>query len=389
MRRVVWRLVLPLVRPAIDRPYQLGWTFGKTHRIRAKYLQHRKSGYNPDYKSNPSRVTMKIGLTALALRPGCVLHVFFVQKKGDRLRAIVDCCKANVLFEPPPSVELPTGDGLSRIEVDTSGLTCGESLGLHHGCADVADFFFRLRLSGDIRRYFGWPGRSNKYLKVTEVEGAKVSPSQTLWPMCCSLPMGFSWSLHSAQSANRARLNRPSSPLRSAETTDREPPLALGHHLNVDNWTRAREILRRSAGCFMTSPYALMLAVPSVSSSTSNRCARCPPWSDFGQIRKGLRQFSRRGRVAGWELEGLMGHVTFRPPPAGDRVVPPLRPQIRSKILSSSRASLGQRPCRARSLCGGHGLHWARTRLPGVLASDVTFLTAQASASIRAAQKFR
>ena len=234
------------VRPPSGEASEGQATFGKTHRIRAKYLQHRESVYNPDYKSNPSRATMKIGLTALALRPGCVLHVFFVQKKGDRLRAIVDWRKANVLFAPPPSVELPTGDGLSRIE-DTSGLTCSESLGLHNGCADVADCFYRMRLSGDIRRYFGWPGRSNKYLKVTEVEGAKVSPSQTLWPMCCSLPMGFSWSLHSAQSANRARLNRPSSPLRSAETTDREPPLALGHHLNADNWTRAREIPRRIA----------------------------------------------------------------------------------------------------------------------------------------------
>ena len=37
-----------------------------------------------------------------------------------------------------------------------------------------------------------------------EFEGTKA-PSQTLWPLCCSLPKEFSWSLHFAQSASRAR----------------------------------------------------------------------------------------------------------------------------------------------------------------------------------------
>ena len=52
------------------------------------------------------RQTMKTGLTALTLRPACVLGVFFVKKKGDRLLLIVDCRKANALFAPPPPVEL-------------------------------------------------------------------------------------------------------------------------------------------------------------------------------------------------------------------------------------------------------------------------------------------
>ena len=36
-----------------------------------------------------------------------------------------------------------------------------------------------------------------------------------------------------------------------------------------------------------------------------------PSVEHVGRIRKGLRCFSKRRRVAGWELEGLMGHVTF------------------------------------------------------------------------------
>ena len=100
------------------------------------------------------RQTMKIGLTALTLRPACVLGVFFVKNKENRFRLIVDCRKANALFAPPLSVELLSGDGLSRIEVDSSGLVHGESPGLHDGCADVADCFHWMRLSGDIRHFF-------------------------------------------------------------------------------------------------------------------------------------------------------------------------------------------------------------------------------------------
>ena len=138
---------------------------------------------------------MKIGLTALTLRPACVLGVFFVKKRENRPRLIVDCRKANALFAPPLPVELLSGDGLSRIEVDISVFARGEHPGVHYGCADVADCFHRTRLSGDIRHFFWWPGMSNRYLKLTEVEGRKVSRDQTLWPMCCSLPIGFSRSL--------------------------------------------------------------------------------------------------------------------------------------------------------------------------------------------------
>ena len=87
------------------------------------------------------RQTMEILLTALTLRPACVLGVFYVTEKENRLRLTVDCRRANALCALPPYVELLSGDGLSRIEVDSSGLAHGESPGLHHWCADVADCF--------------------------------------------------------------------------------------------------------------------------------------------------------------------------------------------------------------------------------------------------------
>ena len=77
------------------------------------------------------RQTMKIGLTAVTCRPACVPSVFTAKKKENRFRLIVDCRTANALIAPLSCVELLSGDGLSRIEVDSSGLAHGESPGLY------------------------------------------------------------------------------------------------------------------------------------------------------------------------------------------------------------------------------------------------------------------
>ena len=111
---------------------------------------------------------MKIGLTALTLRPACVLGVFHVKEKENRLRVIVDRHKASALFAPPPSLELLSGDGLSRIDVDSCSLAHGVSPGLHHWCADVADCFSQDATLWKFATYSGEPGVSNKYLEMTE-----------------------------------------------------------------------------------------------------------------------------------------------------------------------------------------------------------------------------
>ena len=123
------------------------------------------------------RQTMKIGLTALTLRPACVLGVFFVKKKENRYRLIDNCRKENALFAPPPFVELLSGDGLSRIEFDSSSFATERLLACSTGCSDVADCFHRMRVSGEIRYVFCWPGVWNKHLKMAEIGGIKLSPN--------------------------------------------------------------------------------------------------------------------------------------------------------------------------------------------------------------------
>ena len=131
----------------------------------------------------------RLGLTALTLRPACVLRRLLVKKKEDR--------RVNALFAPPPPVGLLSGDGPSRLEDDASGLVNGEvSWPAPRVCRCRRLFTGCVSLSGEIRHFFFWPVVSKKYVKMTEIEGTKISSSQTLWPMCWSLPVGFPWSLY-------------------------------------------------------------------------------------------------------------------------------------------------------------------------------------------------
>ena len=73
---------------------------------------------------------MKIGLTAPTVRPACARRLLR-EEEGESLTA----AKQTLSLLLP--VELLSGDGLSRIDVGSSGLVHGESPGLHHGCAAV------------------------------------------------------------------------------------------------------------------------------------------------------------------------------------------------------------------------------------------------------------
>ena len=73
-------------------------------------------------------------------------------------------------------------------------------------------------------------------------------------------------------------------------------------------------------------------------------------------------RFLKRGPVAGWELEGLMGHVTFLGLLGRETLVAlPLCQPVRSQVLSSTGTSLDQCTCRARGLCGNHDFDRVRS----------------------------
>ncbi|CAK0824653.1 unnamed protein product, partial [Prorocentrum cordatum] len=281
------------------------------------------------------RRALSIGLVTLTRRPKSVLGLFFVKKKdGARLRFIVDCRRSNALFRPPPGVDLLSGEGLGRVEMPIMGDSDFAGLCAVLGVGDVADCFHRMKMQGDIRHYFCWPPLDAALTGKTLVEGRPVHAGEQVWPMSQSLPMGFSRSLYFAQAADQRRLDRQPSLAGSLRLSDRGPPLVLGqgaagsepgHYMCVDNAgvigvdaARVASALQeaqrdfdgdhlkfhevevlpeggRTLGCYLDG----------------RRRATRPTDERFAMVRKGLRCLLRRRKVAGWQLEMVLGHMTF------------------------------------------------------------------------------
>ncbi|CAK0861934.1 unnamed protein product [Prorocentrum cordatum] len=278
---------------------------------------------------------VRIGLVTLTRRPLSVLGLFFVKKKdGERLRLIVDCRRSNALFRPPPGVDLLSGEGLGRIEVPVFKEGDLSELRVVLGVGDVADCFHRMKLDGDIRRYFCWPPLLASATGETLIEGQAAGDSEMVWPMSQSLPMGFSWSLFFAQAANQSRLDRQPSLAKSLRLSDRGPPLVLrrgphsenlGHFMYVDSAgvlglsdTAVRSALHEAQTDFDRDHLKFHEVELHVGGGRTLGChldgARLctrPTDERFATVRKGLRCLLRQRKVAGWQLEMVLGHMTF------------------------------------------------------------------------------
>ncbi|CAK0869717.1 unnamed protein product, partial [Prorocentrum cordatum] len=283
------------------------------------------------------RRVAKVGMVTFTRDPVCVLGVFFVTKKADKLRLIVDCRRANQLFQKPPGVALLSGEGLSRVEIeDPEGLL--EGLPVHLGVGDVADCLRRMRsvktAGGDIRRCFCWPPLAPERAGAFEVDGVAARPDEKIWPMCASLPMGFSWSLHFAQTANAQRLGRQPALRQSQELSDRAPPLVLGgpsasagsgHYMCVDDAGvlsfdgdlagRALAEAQRDFDADALRFHEMEVfdrGGPSLGWHLDGdaRVAR-PSDKRFALVRRGVRALLRLRKVSGWQVEAVLGHVTF------------------------------------------------------------------------------
>ena len=228
------------------------------------------------------RQTMKIGLTALTLRPACVLGVFFVK---NRLRLIVDCRKANALFAPPPPVELLSGDGFSRIEADTSGLVHGESPGLRQGCADVADCFHRMRLSGEVRHFSFGQGCRTSISRGRKSKGPKLRPIK-LSGRCVARYQRPVHKCHSCIAALKCHIVARSLywavQVRSHKRVTTCTWMTLASSATTQVHMALNEvgkISRRAVSCYTKYPLALVLVDPLRLSSTSSSCGPFLPWN--------------------------------------------------------------------------------------------------------------
>jgi hypothetical protein len=134
----------------------------------------------------------RLGMVAFTRRPRAVNGVFAVAKDADSDRLIIDAQPANRLFVDSPSVALPNASHLVQLRVPRGAR-------LYVGKSDLSNFYHHFLLPAWLQPFFCLP-------PLTPAEqcqlGLPEASEQPLWPMCTTLPMGFSHAVYLAQTAH-------------------------------------------------------------------------------------------------------------------------------------------------------------------------------------------
>ena len=158
---------------------------------------------------------LRSGMLDFTTQPRCVNGVFGVPKDdGKAIRLIIDARPANRIFNDPPSVTLPTPEHIARI-------TCPPLRDFFVMKSDLDNCYHSIRAPKWLQPYFALPP-----LRASEIGSdiaARYGADTQVWPMCTTLPMGWSHSVFVAQSAHERILT---------EFTDLQPADRIGPNLN-------------------------------------------------------------------------------------------------------------------------------------------------------------
>lgn len=120
------------------------------------------------------------GMSAFTGQPRCVNGVFAVGKDAESDRLIIDAQPANRQFVDPPHVTLPDPSHLVQLRLP-------EGFILYVGKSDLSNYYHHLGLPAWMQPFFALPA-----LTVEELASLGIQSSVPLYPMCLTLPMGFS-----------------------------------------------------------------------------------------------------------------------------------------------------------------------------------------------------
>lgn len=161
-----------------------------------KRKQARFFGDHKEYIALIKRM-FAIHMISFTSKPLAVNGLFGVPKDGTDIRLIIDAKPANKCFIEPPYVQLPNPSCLSR-------LYCDAKSSLFVAKADLSNFYHQLLIPEWLQPYLSLPSLSISELLqqgITLPHNLQSLPGSTaVYPMCLTLPMGWSHSVFIAQS---------------------------------------------------------------------------------------------------------------------------------------------------------------------------------------------
>lgn len=244
--------------------------------------------------------------------------IFFVKKKGNKLRMILDCRLANTHFREPEGIQLASADSLSKMELP-------EDTPLYMASADLQNAFYTMGMPEQLRTYFGLRKLRASDLGLEQVDGVKVKPSQWVFPRVAVIPMGWSHAMWWCQRLSE-KLAEDSGLTAKERLRDFDPiPDGQFWHVEyVDNLvvfgTDKAQVKRRFLKAVETMRDA-GLTVHEIEYNEGD--SKVLGWSIDGsgrvgptlarlwRIRVGIRELLHRGWASGQQLERLVGHMTF------------------------------------------------------------------------------
>lgn len=132
---------------------------------------------------------VKLGMLSFTATPKAVNGVFAVGKDADSDRLIIDAQPANRLFVDSPHVDLPGPSHLVQMSIPAGAV-------MFVGKSDMADYY----------HHFGVPEWMQPYLALPPLSPSELAacglPVDAPFPMCVTLPMGFSHAVFLAQCAH-------------------------------------------------------------------------------------------------------------------------------------------------------------------------------------------
>ena len=146
-----------------------------------------------------------VGLVAWRRRAKQQAGIFFVAKKDDTIRMVVDCRPANESHLRPPHSALATAGALGAINLAPSFLAeagCASDFLAHGAAVDLSDGYYQFKVP-ELASWFalgerftaGEVGITSAYCDDAR-EDRPVAADEVLWACFGAMPMGWSWGLY-------------------------------------------------------------------------------------------------------------------------------------------------------------------------------------------------
>ena len=156
--------------------------------------QPRVAGSRSEYLRLIDRM-LAVGMAGFTAAPKAVNGVFAVAKDAASDRVIIDARFANRLFVDSPHVALPGPSHLVQLVIPAGAV-------MHSAKSDLSNYYHHLGVPEWLQPYLALPPLAPAEL------AARGLPPGAAFPMCLTMPMGFSHAVYLAQTAHEFILYR-------------------------------------------------------------------------------------------------------------------------------------------------------------------------------------